>query len=543
MAKSHGLVITGVIALGLVAMVASKQDPADAAQTAALLITPATGNQTVGSTFDVDVKLTTGGQAVAGAEVRITLSSNLQYVSFSSGGSVFSQDVINPQVSGNQITFSRVRFDDGYNGSNGQVLKLTLKGTAAGQGTIAIDQANTDVLDYANAADILQTVSSATVTLGTPPGPEVDVTEGSNHVSNNGKVTLGTIKGTSAAKTFTVKNLGQGALEIESLTVIPSAGLTITTPLAAATLAQNGTATFAVSITGEATGTKSYTLSFPTNDSDENPFSFTLETSVSATSTCGDGVCARKESCTSCAADCGVCASSSSAAAVSSQAASSVASDHTAAGIPAALCDEARAILTFSAPSGSLTLPVDGVNVTFNDVPGKEWFTKYVKFALNGKIASGYRDAQGRLTGQFGPGNNVTHGEIAKMLLLSQGLGEANGSPRNISARGQWFERFFTAAENAGWRLHASGTLNGNAPATRGEVTSAIVDAFGLQTKPKSLSFKDLPDSHPYAADINTLTGYGVMAGDPTGTVRPDSPINRAEFSKLISVATNVGCR
>ncbi len=546
MVNTRGLIVTGALALFMIGIVASRQQAADAAPTATLSVTPQTGTYTVGMAFDVDVKLTTGGQAVAGVDVRITLSDNLQYVSSSADGSVFDQDVVNPRVNGNQITFSRVRFDQGYSGTNGHVMRLRLQAIGSGQATVTIDQPATDVLDYASAGDILQSTVSAGYTTQSASGPEVDVAEGTTHIADGGTVTYNTPRGTPLIKTFTVRNLGSAPLTVGTLNAAAE-GFTVAAALTGGTLAPDERQTFSIRASADLAGTYTYGIQFPTSDTDENPFNFTLRVVVSAGALCGDGVCSRRESCTACPADCGQCvASSSSSAPVYAQSSSAIVNPPIPIGdaqIAESLCQEARALLTYKSTPAPLTLPIEGQIITFRDVAGDAWFAKYVRFALRGQIAGGYRDAQGRLTGLFGPANAVTHGEATKMLLLSIGQGESAGPSRNALARGQWFERYVTRAEEANWRLHQSGTLDGNRPATRGEIARAIVDAFQLQTRPKVISFGDLPDSHPYAADIHTLTGYGIMAGDPTGTVRPDAPVNRAEFSKLVSVATNVSCR
>jgi len=70
---------------------------------------------------------------------------------------------------------------------------------------------------------------------------------------------------------------------------------------------------------------------------------------------------------------------------------------------------------------GLLTATVSGRTVVFHDVPVSQWFAPAVYWALQSGIASGYKDAAGNLTGQFGPENPVTFAELAKLALGAAG--------------------------------------------------------------------------------------------------------------------------
>lgn len=54
---------------------------------------------------------------------------------------------------------------------------------------------------------------------------------------------------------------------------------------------------------------------------------------------------------------------------------------------------------------------------TFKDVPEDEWFYKYVESALQFGIVNGYTDAEGNLTGYFGPNDPVTRAAATKIIL------------------------------------------------------------------------------------------------------------------------------
>ena len=50
------------------------------------------------------------------------------------------------------------------------------------------------------------------------------------------------------------------------------------------------------------------------------------------------------------------------------------------------------------------------IEAVFPDVPVSAWFAKYVTYAYNNGIVGGYAN------GKFGPGNNITRAEVAKIV-------------------------------------------------------------------------------------------------------------------------------
>ena len=47
-------------------------------------------------------------------------------------------------------------------------------------------------------------------------------------------------------------------------------------------------------------------------------------------------------------------------------------------------------------------------------------------------------------------------------------------------------------------------------------------------------AFKDVPSTHPNSDAIHYVQAQAIVEGYPDGTFRPDNPINRAEFTKII---------
>lgn len=241
---------------------------------------------------------------------------------------------------------------------------------------------------------------------------------------------------------------------------------------------------------------------------------------------------------------------------------------------------------------GHLKVSMEGQEVVFRDVPVQEWYAPYVASVLQSGIASGYRDAEGNLKGEYGPANPVTYAEIAKMTLESSSNPITTGDTRNITAQEHWASSYIFTAEQLHFAAYER-RLNIDAPATRGAVMQTIVDALPIReslsaeaednitvsgtgsvatgsgtvatgtgavltgsgatlsgaTVPVAekentvtpVTFKDVPADSEYAEAILLMAELGIVNGDtdrkskPTGTFRPNAPINRAEVAKIFS--------
>ena len=222
--------------------------------------------------------------------------------------------------------------------------------------------------------------------------------------------------------------------------------------------------------------------------------------------------------------------------------------------VPASSSQSSTSVTSDSSSSRSatepdqLTLTVEGTSVTYHDVPVSAWFAPYVRLLLLNGIVSGYRDADGRLTGFFGPANPVTEAEILKMALLA-GKKDIDGSavPANLSAQGDWSAPFVKLAEDLGLSVYTA-RLNVQQPATRGEVVETVLEVLGIPTDGSGDNpFSDLSADHAHAAALLTAWRLGIITGDtdaegnPLGTVRPDDLINRAEAAKIIATVFQHG--
>jgi uncharacterized repeat protein (TIGR01451 family) len=115
-------------------------------------------------------------------------------------------------------------------------------------------------------------------------GPEVAVNDsGTDILDNTGIVSFGVTQlGSPITKTFTVQNVGGSNLVLTGPIAVPT-GFTVVSPFGSTTLNPGQSTTFQVRYDAQSLGLASGMLSFGTNDSDENPFNFTISAEAAGT--------------------------------------------------------------------------------------------------------------------------------------------------------------------------------------------------------------------------------------------------------------------
>jgi hypothetical protein len=117
---------------------------------------------------------------------------------------------------------------------------------------------------------------------------------------------------------------------------------------------------------------------------------------------------------------------------------------------------------------------------TFTDVPEDHPFYQYVETAAYNNIVAGYDD------GTFRPYNNVTRGQLSKIVVIA-----------------------------AGWAL-----LN-----------------------PPTPTFTDVDPDNPFYTEIETAYCHQIISGYDDGTFRPFNDATRAQIAKIVCLATqNLTC-
>lgn len=191
-------------------------------------------------------------------------------------------------------------------------------------------------------------------------------------------------------------------------------------------------------------------------------------------------------------------------------------------------------------------MAVAATSTTYSDVPRDAWYAGYVSQATQLDIVAGYRDENGRLTGEFGPTDPVTVAQVLKMAVVGAGY-DLNDYTVGDAWRDVWYGPYIGVAQNEKFSFFINRKSNFEAPATRGEVAQIVADAFRVWLSGDTAEpFKDVPSGNAYARAINQLYADEVVTGDTdayghtTGSFRPGDRINRAEAVKLVMRAYEI---
>lgn len=175
----------------------------------------------------------------------------------------------------------------------------------------------------------------------------------------------------------------------------------------------------------------------------------------------------------------------------------------------------------------------------FDDVQGDAWFSPYVSSLAEWGIVSGYKGADGKATGQFGPGNAVTVAEVLKMAMNAARV-SVEDCPTLAAFKDHWAAAYAGCAQVGGMRVFSIGAAPAlDRQATRAETLAIIHDAFDDTVPALYSSYYDT-EGNRFESDIAYATLVGMVGGDtgtdgtPTGRFRPDAPINRAEVAKMV---------
>ncbi|HEX9987619.1 MAG TPA: S-layer homology domain-containing protein [Chloroflexia bacterium] len=214
------------------------------------------------------------------------------------------------------------------------------------------------------------------------------------------------------------------------------------------------------------------------------------------------------------------------------------------------------AVATATASAATATaIPPTACSMQFSDVPEGSTFYPYVRCLVCRGIVSGYSD------GTFRPNNNVTRGQIAKMVSNAAGFADDPG--------GQIYDDVppgstFYAPVN---RLSHRGIVSGypcpdpgetcmptnasffrpEANATRGQLSKIVSNSAGFNEGINSRTFEDVTSGSPFYVWIERLATRSIMGGYACGGAgepcvegnrpyfRPAVEITRGQTAKIVA--------
>jgi hypothetical protein len=192
----------------------------------------------------------------------------------------------------------------------------------------------------------------------------------------------------------------------------------------------------------------------------------------------------------------------------------------------------------------------------FSDVCPDHWAYPFIECLAARNIISGYGD------GTFRPNNEITRGQLAKVVSLAAGWTETRTSVtfQDVGTSNtfhQYVERSAARGVIGGYPCGGSSEpcvpptnrpyFRPNAGATRGQITKVVSNAAGFSEPVSGQTFEDVPPSNPFYAWVQRLSSRGIMggyacggAGEPCGGenrpyFRPQNNTTRAQLSKIVA--------
>jgi hypothetical protein len=193
----------------------------------------------------------------------------------------------------------------------------------------------------------------------------------------------------------------------------------------------------------------------------------------------------------------------------------------------------------------------------FSDAAEGSTFYSHIRCLACRNILSGYAD------GTFKPGNNITRGQLSKIVSNAAGYTEEHTAQsfEDVpvgSTFHQFVERMYSRGIISGYNCGgASEPCNApnsrpyfrvNANATRGQIAKIVSNAAGYSDTPVGQQFEDVPTSHPFYVWIGRISSRGIISGygcggaeeqcvapDSRPYFRPQNDATRGQVSKIIA--------
>ncbi len=143
----------------------------------------------------------------------------------------------------------------------------------------------------------------------------------------------------------------------------------------------------------------------------------------------------------------------------------------------------------------------------------------------------------GKTADDFGPTDSVTRGQMAAFLNRALGL-PASSVDAFSDDDGTTFESDINAIAAVGI-TQATGTFGPGENVTRGQMAAFLVRAFDIPASSAD-AFPD-DDGTTFESDINALAAAGVSVGQPDGTYGPSADVTRAQMATFIARAMGLG--
>lgn len=186
--------------------------------------------------------------------------------------------------------------------------------------------------------------------------------------------------------------------------------------------------------------------------------------------------------------------------------------------------------------AGAFTAKADNTDsLKFNDVPANHWSAKAIYDLANRKVVAGYGN------NIFGFGDNVTRGQVARMIYAYVKPADADASFKNpfTDIKGHMFEKEILALAKEGLVAgYGEGKYGPDDILTREQMAQVLTNGFKFKAT-KTTSFTDV-DKNSWAYNaINALEENGVTIGTGGKMYSPYAHVTREQYSQFLYNSIN----
>ncbi|MFY4675034.1 S-layer homology domain-containing protein [Bacillus anthracis] len=185
---------------------------------------------------------------------------------------------------------------------------------------------------------------------------------------------------------------------------------------------------------------------------------------------------------------------------------------------------------------GAFTAKADNTDsLKFNDVPANHWSTKAIYDLTNRKIVQGYGN------NIFGFGDNVTRGQVARMIYMYVKPAKADASFKNpfTDIKGHMFEKEILALAKAGLvNGYGEGKFGPDDVLTREQMAQVLTNAFKFKAT-NTTSFTDVDKNSWALKAISALEESGVTIGTGGKMYSPYAHVTREQYSQFLYNSIN----
>ncbi|KAB2499819.1 cell surface protein [Bacillus cereus] len=174
-------------------------------------------------------------------------------------------------------------------------------------------------------------------------------------------------------------------------------------------------------------------------------------------------------------------------------------------------------------------------SLKFNDVPANHWSTKAIYDLTSRNIVQGYGN------NIFGFGDNVTRGQVARMIYMYVKPADADASFKNpfTDIRGHMFEKEIRALAKAGLVSgYGEGKFGPDDVLTREQMAQVLTNAFKFKST-KTTSFTDIDKNSWALKAISALEENGVTIGTGGKMYSPYAHVTREQYSQFLYNSIN----